>query len=258
MPFAPVNGIDLYYEVHGPALGTAPVIVFAHGAGGNHLSWWQQVPHFRDRYTCVTFDHRGFAFSRDTARPEGWQGLADDLRGLLDALEIEQANLVAQSMGGWSCLGAAWRWPERVLKLVMADTHGGLVAPGIAWPLAERATVPEGVHPACGERMAREQPAAHFLYEQVAGLTVPPRPLRDVSATMNAAPVPSHEDAAKMTLPILFIAGEEDIVIPPPVVAGAAACFPNARLERVPAAGHSVYFERPARVNELVAAFLAE
>ena len=41
-------------------------------------------------------------------------------------------------------------------------------------------------------------------------------------------------------------------------VAGAAACFPNARLERVPAAGHSVYFERPARFNELVAAFLAE
>ena len=42
MPKTQVNGIDLYYEVH----GDGPAIVFAHGAGGNHLSWWQQVPVF--------------------------------------------------------------------------------------------------------------------------------------------------------------------------------------------------------------------
>ena len=41
----------VYYEV----AGDGPLLVFAHGLGGNHLSWWQQVPHFRDRYTCVTF-----------------------------------------------------------------------------------------------------------------------------------------------------------------------------------------------------------
>ena len=43
------------------------MLVFAHGAGGNHLSWWQQVPHFMDRYTCVVFDHRGYGRSVDTA-----------------------------------------------------------------------------------------------------------------------------------------------------------------------------------------------
>ena len=53
-------GCRLYYEV----CGAGPFLVFAHGLGGNHLSWWQQVPHFRDRYTCVTFSHRGFAPSR--------------------------------------------------------------------------------------------------------------------------------------------------------------------------------------------------
>ena len=55
----------LYYE----AEGAGPVLVFAHGLGGNHMSWWQQVPHFRDRYTCVTFSHRGFAPS--SAPPGG-------------------------------------------------------------------------------------------------------------------------------------------------------------------------------------------
>jgi pimeloyl-ACP methyl ester carboxylesterase len=55
MPFLPRDGCQLYYETH----GAGPALVFAHGLGGGHLSWWQQVPHFRDRYTCVTFDHRG-------------------------------------------------------------------------------------------------------------------------------------------------------------------------------------------------------
>ena len=54
MPKAAVNGIQLYYESH----GEGPAIVFAHGRGGNHLSWWRQVPAFSDDYRCVTFDHR--------------------------------------------------------------------------------------------------------------------------------------------------------------------------------------------------------
>ena len=48
---------DLYYEVS----GSGPALLFAHGLGGNHLSWWQQVAHFAPHYTCVTFAHRGFA-----------------------------------------------------------------------------------------------------------------------------------------------------------------------------------------------------
>ena len=65
MPYLdlPDDDARLDYELHGPKPGAAPALVFAHGAGGNHLSWWQQVPHFRDRYTCLVFDHRGFGWS---------------------------------------------------------------------------------------------------------------------------------------------------------------------------------------------------
>ncbi|HEY8837711.1 MAG TPA: alpha/beta hydrolase [Dehalococcoidia bacterium] len=48
MPVFKTSGVELYYETH----GSGPAIVFAHGAGGNHLAWYQQVPFFRDRYTC--------------------------------------------------------------------------------------------------------------------------------------------------------------------------------------------------------------
>ena len=64
MAFASINGIDLYYETH----GKGPAVVFAHGAGGNHLSWWQQVPVFAEEYRCISVDHRGFGQSPDVAR----------------------------------------------------------------------------------------------------------------------------------------------------------------------------------------------
>ena len=53
MPKAPINGIELYYESH----GSGPAIVFAHGRGGNHMSWWQQVARFSGEFRCITFDH---------------------------------------------------------------------------------------------------------------------------------------------------------------------------------------------------------
>ena len=40
MPFLSLDGCDLYYELH----GSGPALMFAHGLGGNHLTWWQQVP----------------------------------------------------------------------------------------------------------------------------------------------------------------------------------------------------------------------
>src|SRR5438067_3086537 len=111
MPFADASGCRIYYETYGPRAGTAPAIVFAHGAGGNHLSWWQQVPHFMDRYTCVAFDHRGYGRSVDSADRPGGARYVDDLRALLDHLELQSATLVAQSMGGWTCLGLALAQP---------------------------------------------------------------------------------------------------------------------------------------------------
>jgi 3-oxoadipate enol-lactonase len=65
MPKAQVNGIELYYEVH----GDGPAIVFAHGAGGNHLSWWQQVPVSASKYRCITAADRGRARCHHATSP---------------------------------------------------------------------------------------------------------------------------------------------------------------------------------------------
>ncbi|MYA19391.1 MAG: alpha/beta hydrolase, partial [Chloroflexi bacterium] len=124
MPVAEVNGIELYYEEQ----GEGPGLVFLHGAAGNHIIWWQQLPAFRDRFRCVSIDHRGFGRSTD---PEGESAarFVDDLEALLDALGIERTALVSQSMGGRTALGFAVRHPQRVSAVVLADTSAS-----IDWP----------------------------------------------------------------------------------------------------------------------------
>ena len=126
MPFAKVNGIDLYYE----STGTGPPVVLAHGVGGNHAIWWKQVKYFSQWYQVINFDHRGFGLTSDVEGGPGRAAFVDDLEALLDHLEIEKATLVAQSMGGRTCLGFSVKRPERVQALVMAATTGFFEATG--------------------------------------------------------------------------------------------------------------------------------
>src|SRR5262252_16290 len=124
MAFMVNDGFRLYYEDMG---GAGPVLLFLHGAGGNHLSWWQQVPVFAEEYRCITADQRGFGQSPDVPGGPGPAVLA-----LLDHLGIARAAVVAQSMGGWAAVGAGVRAPERFWAIVLANTVGNLTNDAIA------------------------------------------------------------------------------------------------------------------------------
>src|SRR5262244_2750080 len=129
MAFIVKDDFRLYYEDTG---GNAPTLLFLHGAGGNHLSWWQQVPVFAEEFRCVSVDQRRFGQSPDVAGGPGPAALATDTLALLDHLGIARAAVVAQSMGGWSAVGAAVRAPERFWAIVLANTVGNLSDPEIA------------------------------------------------------------------------------------------------------------------------------
>ncbi len=259
MSFLDVDGARLYYEVS----GEGPALVFAHGLGGNHMSWWQQVPVFRDRYRCVVFSHRGFAPSTEEPAGRGAHAFAADLDALLDHLGIDEVRLVAQSMGGWTCLEWAIQHPARVKALVMCDTTGTLAHPAFpaiwaAQPRGrEQGLFERGIHPAAGERMAAEQPALHYLYWQINDLasTLDKDALRGQLGALRAT-APSA--LAALTMPVLCLAGEEDIVIPPETVRILAESVPNGRFVSVPKAGHSVYFERADEFNRILGTFLNE
>jgi pimeloyl-ACP methyl ester carboxylesterase len=258
------DGARLYYETH----GSGPGLVLAHGLGGSHMSWWQQVPDFAARYTCIAFAHRGFAPSDDPAGVPDPARYAGDLEALLAHLGIGEVRLVAQSMGGWTALDFALRHPERVRALVLSATVGTAdpdrlpgttpqeLASWSAWAGREVARLETaGVHPAAGERMAREQPQLHHLYcliGRAAGDFDREELRRRLRARRNVAP----EALRALEFPVLCVAGDEDVVIPPAAVRALAAALPRGRFESFEQTGHSPYFERAGQFNRLLLDFL--
>lgn len=258
MPKAAINGIELYYESH----GEGQAVVFAHGAGGNHLSWWQQVPAFAPNYRCVTFDHRGWGASIEPANGPGRAAFVEDLKQLLDHLGLERAFLVAQSMGGRACLGFAVAYPERTLGLVLGDTTGGAVDPALTEVQQNTPPPPEGLLRMLSAGTLEQHPNRAFLYSQISGLN-PPRPNAPASnASANNAPAsndgPTSADLVRQPVPTLLIVGEEDAIAPPAAMRALQGLMPHARLEVVSGAAHSTYFEQPAEFNRLVGDFFAQ
>ncbi len=255
MPSAAINGIELFYDEQNPHEHDETV-VFLHGAGGNHVSWWQQVPIFRETYRCISIDHRGFGRSLDPSG-EGSQRFVDDLEALLDKLGIERAALVAQSMGGRSALGFAVRRPERVSALVMADTWGFFNWPELLEQVAairERqsdANAPLTAR-ALGSAFQARNAAGTFLYRQIFDLN-PPR-----AAQSDDPNAPTKEAVAGLTVPTLFLVGSEDGLTPPEIIWQVHEIVPGSRYEEVAGCGHSVYFEDPETFNRIVGTFLAE
>ena len=253
----------IYYEV----AGSGPPMVFAHGLGGNHMSWWQQVAHFASRYTCVVFSHRGFTPSSPVSGAKAPDAYVDDLAALVDELCPKgDVTLVAQSMGGWTCLGYALREPAKVRALVMACTAGPINCSKLDggsftdWLARSQRVSAElaakDISVASGERMASEQPALACLYRQIMQLT-PPDFRETVRVRLRELWVQSPTLLGALPMPVLFLNGAEDCVFPPFAGAALAALAPKGKAALVQRAGHSVYFERATEFNRIVGEFLS-
>ncbi|MEX2430579.1 MAG: alpha/beta hydrolase [Dehalococcoidia bacterium] len=252
MPFAPVNGIQLYYEV----TGDGPAVVCAHGIGGNHASWYQQVDAFAEQHTVVTFDHRGFGRSLAETK-DGRSHFVDDLEGLLDHLDIQQTALVAQSMGGTACVGFTARHPERVTALVLADTLAGIEEPPHLKPAMDESRSRTDnlgqLERVLGATFREREPVRSRLYSTIASFNTANRTNLGGSTSRITA-----EELRINGVPILFLVGEEDVLVPTEHAEAVHRMVPGSKFVTVPRAGHSVYFEAPEAFNQHVLGFLAE
>lgn len=114
-----VNGIDLYYEVHGEG---APILGI-HGTPSSALLWVDAARELANRGRCIIYDRRGFSRSE---HPEPFETVdltdhVDDAAVLLDALSATPAVVIGRSTGGEIALDLARRFPDKVKALVLLE-----------------------------------------------------------------------------------------------------------------------------------------
>ncbi len=254
MPFARVNAARLYYQQH----GSGPDLVFLHGAGGNHLSWWQQVAAFAPHYRCTTFDARGWGRSQGDMSVGRW-ALGADFVALLDHLGIERAHVVAQSMGGRAVAGISRLAPQKVRSLVLCGTTAGATDDRIR-ELQDELQEERGDgglrEHALAPGFEEAEPALALLYRQINALN-PPRPRGLLGRPPPTYRGSTHEMIARLGVPVLYVVGEHDLITSPEMIRRAADLVPGARVHEIRGAGHSCYFEQATEWNRVVGEFLA-
>jgi len=115
--FVSTNGVRLQYLDWG---GPGRALIFIHGMMDNPHAFADLAPAFADRFRVISYARRGHGAS-DVRGPYDSETLTEDMKGLMDALGIQRADLVGWSMGGNELTGMANRYPERVRSLIYFD-----------------------------------------------------------------------------------------------------------------------------------------
>ena len=117
MPYAELPGVRLHYE----EAGAGPPLVLLHGIGASCKDWEYNIPAFAKHYRVIAPDLRGFGQSERSGN-YGVATFAGDIWHLLEQLQVERFHLIGHSMGGAVALQMAVDRPQRIERLIAADT----------------------------------------------------------------------------------------------------------------------------------------
>jgi 3-oxoadipate enol-lactonase len=236
--------------------GIGPLVLFLHGIGGNRHHWREQLPIFATRFKAAAWDARGYGESDDYEGSLKFEDLSSDVLRVLNHFKTQKAHLVGLSMGGRIARNFALRYPERVGKLVLANTTPGFDA-----------LSPEEVKKFIAERKNRTPESMKALISRHAR----PGAYEDLLASFKALRQPSYlkaleasvtQDRAapieKIRVPTLVITSDEDRVYPPSIARAMVKRIPGARLAVISGAGHLSNLEQPGQFNEVVLRFLSQ
>src|SRR6266567_2129435 len=110
--YAPVNGLNLYYEIH----GTGEPLILLHGGLGAAEMFEQILPSLSNNRQVIAVDLQGHGRTADIARPLSYELMADDIAALIKYLGLEKADIIGYSLGGGVALRTAIQHPDVVRK----------------------------------------------------------------------------------------------------------------------------------------------
>jgi pimeloyl-ACP methyl ester carboxylesterase len=245
--YASVNGLEMYYELHGKATGR-PLVLLHGGLLTIEGSFGALLPELAGHHRVVAVELQGHGHTADIDRPVTLPDLALDVVGLLDELGIDKADFFGFSLGGLTTLQTVIAHPERVGRMVLAATQ--YTQDGYYPEITE----PEGTSP----RLPNED---DFAQMSAAYARVAPDPshFQDFIAKCSAA---AHsplgwtaDDLAAITAPTLLVIGDTDFVR----VEHAAEMLrliPGARLAVLPDTTHMNLMLRSELLLPMVGDFL--
>ena len=267
---AAVNGVELWYDVQ----GEGEPVVQIHGAGFGHFNFAPATPELSKHFKVVDYDMRGYGQSDRPVQDYDMEVWADDLAGLMDALEIDRAHVHGTSMGGMIAIVFAGKYPDRTTSVVINCAAAKL---GMSGRLVFKNWIdiarldPDGP----GSRILAELIAWQALSKAfletpdgVAAIDTIQEILRDsnrievfTAACQAMCDMDIREWLPRITSPALVLGGDEDLMTPwdqGPEGAGQEAIYqgiPNAEKHVIRGSNHSTVFDNTEEHNRVVIEF---
>lgn len=263
MPFINSQGRNIYYERQ----GSGPAVFFCHGAGSNAATWWQQLPAFSERHTCLTMDIRCFGRSVAPLSEFSLANFAGDVLAIADAEGIDRFAFVGQSLGGMIGLKLALSHPQRVTAFAACDTSLAIDHAELLDIIAKRQITQRAVsieQRSLGKWFLANHPEKAALYAQINHFNPSAHslPNADWGAALASILQPGQlipmSALRELACPTLLLVGSEDPIVPVRVMREVSELVRGSRLVVIDDAGHSAYFEKPEEFNREVLGFLAQ
>jgi pimeloyl-ACP methyl ester carboxylesterase len=239
--YAEVNGIRLYYEIH----GRGEPLLLMHGGLGFSDSLYGLIPPLSKHYMVIAPDSRGQGRSGDGAGPLTYDAMIDDMAALLEKLGISKAYVAGWSDGGIIAIGLAVKYPRLVRAIAPIGAN----------------VRPDGLEPASIEEIRRASPdsgdqmAVRLAYKLIAPVPAHwPELFRKVNQMWLTQPNFSDDDLRRITCPALVMAGQRDEILDAHTRL-IASLIPGSRLVIVPGTSHELPMEKPGVVVDAIVDF---
>jgi pimeloyl-ACP methyl ester carboxylesterase len=275
MPYASAQGARIYYEEPGRRTATSQgtPILFIHEFGGDYRSWHEQMRHFGRGWRAIAWSARGYPGSDapDDERLYGQDFFNRDAVAVLDAAGVAKAHIVGLSMGGYTALMLAAKFPERVASCVAAGAGSGALkatrAQFIEESLARAAEFERdgtinaeayGLSPTRVQLQNKDPSGWRTFVEHLA--EHPAHAAAKTLRTVQAARASLYDLEAELggiKAPVLLLVGDEDEPCLD-VNLWMKRLMPTARLALLPGSGHAINLEEPELFNALVEQFIAD
>ncbi len=246
-------------------VGTGQPILLVHGFPLNHEMWSAQIDDLATDYRVIAPDLRGFGASEATPGTVSMDQFADDLVGILNALELkEPVTLAGLSMGGYVAFSFWKRHADRLGALILLDTKSAADAPDTAEGRRQSAqAVRDGdmenlISGLMGKVLAPATAVAQpAVAERVHAIMASSDPVGVSAALLGMAERQDWTSSLEsIRLPTLVVVGSDDAISPPAEMQQIADAIPGAEFVEIANAGHLSPMENPKAVNAALRAFM--